>query len=208
MKALIYDIEIVKAIPTSKEPLIEGIEYCGGWHDHANMGISVIGAFDYSENRYRVFCKDNFIEFMELCAESDLLVTFNGLSFDDKVIAATIGAMPNVRPYDLLVEVWAAHGLGPQFRYPSHAGFGLDACCEANFDMNKSGNGALAPVLWQQGKIAQVIDYCLNDVRLTKQLFEAVLLKGEILCPKTRQWIKMRDPYVNTAFAEIAQGAI
>jgi hypothetical protein len=204
MKALIYDIEIIKAIPDRNASPAEGIQYCAGWHDHANMGISTICAYDYADGRYRVFCQDNFDQFMELCAASDLLVTFNGLSFDDKVIAATIGAMPNVRPYDLLVEVWAAHGLGPTFRYPSHAGFGLDACCEANFGTRKSGNGALAPILWQQGKIAQVIDYCINDIKLTKQLFDRVLSVGAITCPKTGKRIEMRDPYANTAFAEIA----
>lgn len=40
MNALIYDIEIVKGIPDKKKTMLEGIEYCAGWEDHANMGIS------------------------------------------------------------------------------------------------------------------------------------------------------------------------
>lgn len=35
----------------------------------------------------------------------------------------------------------------------------------------KSGNGELAPILWQDGKHQQVIDYCLNDVKLLRSLY-------------------------------------
>lgn len=63
---LVYDCEIVKAIPSSKEAPTPGIEYCAGWRDFANMGISVIGAYDYETDRYRVFLEDGFQEFAEL----------------------------------------------------------------------------------------------------------------------------------------------
>lgn len=39
---IIFDCEIEKAIlPKGTEPLTD-IEYCEGWHDIENMGISVI----------------------------------------------------------------------------------------------------------------------------------------------------------------------
>lgn len=56
---LVYDIEIIKAIPQKDSPKKQGIEYCKGWHDHQNMGISVIGAYSFEDDRYRVFTKDN-----------------------------------------------------------------------------------------------------------------------------------------------------
>ena len=37
MGYLIYDLEIVKAIPDRNKPNEPGIEYCAGWDDHANM---------------------------------------------------------------------------------------------------------------------------------------------------------------------------
>lgn len=63
---VIYDIEIIKAVPDRKFPRSEGVEYCAGWDDHAGMGVSVIGAYDYFTGRARVFCKDNFDEFRNL----------------------------------------------------------------------------------------------------------------------------------------------
>lgn len=87
-KIVVFDIEIRQAIPDRREPPMEGVKYCGGWSDHAGMGISVICAYDYSSDRYRTFLKDNFGLFEDLLHESDIVVSFNGLAFDNRVLAA------------------------------------------------------------------------------------------------------------------------
>ncbi|WP_175992395.1 ribonuclease H-like domain-containing protein [Burkholderia vietnamiensis] len=199
--SLIYDLEIAKAILGRGEDRVDGIQYCDGWHDHAGMGISVIGAYDYAESRYRVFCADNIVEFLELCDARAPLVSFNGIGFDDKVINAYAKtaihgsvAMPR-EPfrYDLLAEIWRAAGLDPTFGGNSHTGYGLDATCEVNFGIRKSGNGAHAPIAWQQGRVGEVIDYCLNDIRLTKRLFDHAVVLGEpIVLAKTGASVRLR----------------
>ncbi|RQZ17261.1 hypothetical protein DIE15_12370 [Burkholderia sp. Bp9031] len=196
--SLIYDIEIAKAILGRGETRVDGIQYCDGWHDHAGMGISVIGAYDYAESRYRVFCRDNFEEFFALCADRAPLVSFNGIGFDDKVLACesgfTDGFFPDVTRYDLLAEIWRAAGLDPTFGGNSHTGYGLDATCEVNFGIRKSGNGAHAPIAWQQGRIGEVIDYCINDIRLTKRLFDWAVIHGEeIALAKTGESVRLRS---------------
>jgi len=197
MNAIIYDCEIVNAIPNKDGSQMEHIQYCGGWKDFGNMGISVIGVYDYVEDRARVFCEDNFAEFSTLFHARELAVGFNNIPFDDKLIEATAGLTAfcqKTTRYDLLREVWVAAGLGPDFNFKTHGGFGLDAVCEANFGTKKSGSGAFAPVLWQQGKIGEVIDYCLNDVRLTKQLFDAVMRGDYIKNPKDGSDLTLRLP--------------
>lgn len=183
---LIYDIEIVKAIPPQDDAdRVANIDYCAGWDDHANMGVSVIGAYDYTENRYRVFTKDNFHAFKELVDTHKTIVGFNSIKFDNAVVRACgIVDIPNVKSYDILVEIWKAAGFGTEFNYDTHAGFGLDACCQANFGTRKSGHGAMAPVYWQQGEIGFVIDYCLNDVKLTKDLLDLIMLNSRINDPR------------------------
>lgn len=185
MNCLIYDIEIVKAIPPrGDEPRIDGIEYCAGWHDHANMGVSVIGAFDYVDQRYRVFCRDNFEQFQELVDQREWIVGFNSIAFDNEVVKHEGLSVPVERSYDLLVELWRAAGLGPKFNPKSHGGFGLDAVSAANFGTRKSGNGALAPIDWQFGRIGNVVDYCLNDVLLTKNLLDRVQQGSAVVVPR------------------------
>lgn len=201
MNYLVYDLEIKKAIPPRDGALIEGIDYCSGWSDHANMGISVLCAYSSWDDRYRVFCDDNIAEFVTPASKADLLVGFNNIAFDDAVLretphwAITAEEIPAiVRRYDLLVETWRAAGLGPTFQYPTHAGYGLDAICLSTFNEGKTGNGALAPVDWQRGKVGNVIDYCLADVRLTKKLFEHALNDKPIKSPKGGEYLWLRNP--------------
>jgi len=192
MEALIYDIEIVKAIPNKDGSKLAGIEYCAGWQDHANMGVATLCAYDYKDDRYRVFCKDNLADFIEL-AKDRMPVGFNNIAFDSKVLNA-VTPFDETGQYDLLVEIWAACGLGPTFNFKTHGGFGLDIMCETNFGTKKTGHGALAPVDWQRGNIGAVIDYCLNDIKLTKQLFDEVLAGRDIKNPKGGT-LMLRCPY-------------
>ncbi|MCY3753951.1 MAG: hypothetical protein OXG99_07675, partial [Alphaproteobacteria bacterium] len=178
------DIEIIKAIPPRNGDREPGIEYCGGFEDHENCGVSVICAYDYATGRYRVFMEDNFAEFVALADDpaSMPVIGFNSMSFDDKVLAANELAVTT--NYDLLREMWRSVGLGPEFQYPTHVGFSLDATAKANGLPGKTGHGALAPVQWQLGEIGQVVDYCLEDVRLTKTLIDKVLRYGRLTDPR------------------------
>jgi hypothetical protein len=192
---LIYDCEIKKAILSKTESPIEGIEYCEGWRDFEGMGISCIGAYDYHTDRYRVFCEDNFPEFQALVDSHEVIIGFNSIGFDNPLCAANGIVVPDEKSYDALVEVWLAAGLGPMFRYPSHMGFGLDAICKVNFGLEKSGHGAVAPVQWQRGQIGSVIDYCLNDVKITKRLTDCIEQHGTIKDPTdTKRILTVRRP--------------
>lgn len=195
---VIYDCEIIKAIPPFKqgEERLPDIEYCEGWHDFANMGISVIGMYDYADDRYHVFCKDNFREFFNRVQDAAVVVDFNGFKFDKPLLEANIGEIEFNHHYDILREIWKALGNNPdEFNAGTHSGYGLDMCCAANFGSRKSGHGALAPIDWQRGNIGSVIDYCLNDVRLTKNLLDLIISRGHIINPKdTDRVIRMADP--------------
>src|SRR4030095_9778185 len=197
MNALVYDLEIIKAVPDRNGQRIEGIEYCEGWSDHKNMGISVIGCYDYATERYRTFLKDNFEEFVELARCRPLMVSFNGIGFDNKVIDACGLAAAVTRHaegyYDILRELWIADGLGPEFTYPTHIGYGLNEVATSNFGAKKTGHGATAPIQWQRGEYGKVIDYCLEDVRLTKRCFDRIRHGGGLRSPKDpARFLEMR----------------
>jgi hypothetical protein len=189
---IVYDLAIIKAIP-GKEPRIEGIEYCSGWQDLTNMGVSVIGAYDFAEDRYRVFTKDNWAEFYHLsCDSRNIMAGFNSIPFDNNVLEGSeIVYIQETQCYDLLREIWRGAGLGEQFEYPSHMGYSLDAVAKANGLGGKTGNGALAPIDWQRGNIGTVIDYCLQDVAITAKLIKKVIESNILICPKTGKdlWI-------------------
>jgi len=192
---LIYDVEISSAILGRGERKQEGIKYCQGWKDFVGMGVSTVCCYDYIEDRYRVFCEDNMEEFIKLVKSHDMIVGFNNISFDNNVLAYVLSS-PDTNPvlmkdymdnksYDILVEIWVAAGLSREFHYPSHIGYSLDAMVKANnLATGKTGNGALAPVWYQEGQYGRLIDYCLADVWLTKKLLDKIILDGKLVSPK------------------------
>lgn len=185
---LIYDCEIIKAIRDPKKVDLAHIEYCNGWDDYENMGISVIGVNYITLGLDKVFnhtINTGIKAFQYGLDETDVLVGFNNQSFDDKLLKANGFIIPDtILNYDLLAEIWEGAGLSREFVYPTHAGFGLDAICKANGLGEKSGDGANAAILWQKGKHQEVIDYCENDIRLTRKLFDLIQETGEIKDPR------------------------
>ena len=182
---IIYDCEIIRGIESDTSMREPDIEYCDGWRDFENMGISCIGAYDYAEQRPRLFLKDNFEEFQRLIEDTDYVIGFNNHSFDDKLCAANGLHVPEEKSVDLLALIWGAAGLPTTFQTKEmHAGYGLDACCHANFGIRKTGHGAAAPVQWQRKQFGIVIDYCLNDIRLTKRLADEINNVGVITNPR------------------------
>lgn len=199
---LVYDLEIIKAIPNPKEPLIPNIAYCGGWNDHPAMGISVVCAYDFYEDRYRTFCADNLSSFYDLAKERSCLVSFNGIRFDNEVLRANYPQLlgfdeifPRAKCFDILRECWRALGLNPDNYEPhTHGGLSLDMVCKANIGQRKTGHGEIAPVDWQRGNVGNVIDYCLQDVALTVKLVRLLAQRGFLFHPRTNQRLQLRLP--------------
>lgn len=183
---IVYDIEIAKAIHGRGEKKIKGIEYCGGWQDYENMGVACLCAYDYDEDRYRVFMQDNITQFLELAMDSDVVVGFNSYNFDNKIILAEYGIDLSSNTFDILREVWKSEGLDADiFNMSTHGGYGLDDLAQANFRLKKTGNGAMAPIDFQTGRVGSVIDYCLTDVKLTKMLMDKIIDRGFLVSPKS-----------------------
>jgi hypothetical protein len=179
--AVVYDTEIKKGILKQGEAPIQNIEYCAGWRDFENMGISCLCAHDLKADRIHVFMDDNLGRFGELLSATDLVVTFNGIGFDNRLLEANGIIVPGDKNYDILAEAWKADGLDPtQFKFDTHGGYGLDAFLKANDIPLKTGHGATAPVWWQHGKLGQLISYCLYDVAATVELFRRIE-RGEAL---------------------------
>ncbi|MBE9570096.1 MAG: hypothetical protein IMF11_05690 [Proteobacteria bacterium] len=192
---LVYDIEIKKAILGKDEQPLGGVEYCEGWGDHVGMGVSCVCCYDYADDRYRVFCEDNMHDFVLLIDNREVIVGFNNINFDNKVLACHGGTDPleqktvleylNKRSYDILAEIRAAGG----------GWCGLDAMVKANnLATGKTGNGALAPVWYQAGRIGKLIDYCMADVWLTKKLLDKIIQGDTLTSSKTGQVINIRKP--------------
>jgi len=122
---IIYDCEIFAGIESKPEKRFDDIQYCNGWRDFEGMGLTVVGVYDYWEDRYRVFMEDNFHDFMAmLISQNAPFVGFNSIPFDNQLLRANGFVLDDVNCYDILREVWVAAGLGPEFKISTHTGYG------------------------------------------------------------------------------------
>jgi len=174
MSYLVYDCEILNAIPGGSEGEYDDISYCSGWGDFGGMGISVIGYYraDVHEYGYAIIdgTKSGKKLFRTLVKKLPYVIGFNSRAFDD--VLCRFNDIEIHTTYDLLEEVRAASGQPKQYTPGvTRKGYDLDSLAKANLSKGKSGKGDKSPILWQRGAKEEVIDYCLNDVRLTHELW-------------------------------------
>lgn len=205
MSYLIYDIETQRIPYDGKSEKDPALLYADNWKDYQGLGVSVIGCYSSLLNGFISYAysnigdaSDDIMDFKQFASDHDHIIGFNSQRFDDLVLGAA--GIEIKTTYDLLLECWAASGLDPNYDFPEgddenrkkYGGYKLDILAIANFGRGKIGHGALAPKLWQQGKYMEVIKYCLEDVRLTHELFK-LGLKGKLWHPGTRKFLQLKS---------------
>lgn len=212
MSFLVYDLEILKAIPPANAAeRLAGVNYCNGWDDHTGMGVACICAWEGAAQamvRFADIPGDGLpfpvyrlSAFENLATRASVLVSFNGVRFDNRVLSAHgLAQIPDSKCYDLIIEGWRGQGLDP---YPGADVFAdparrkaysgaLNDYALANLGCGKSGTGDQAPIQWQRGEYERVLNYCALDVELTRDLFELGQLQGWLENPKTGKRAAMR----------------
>lgn len=200
MNALIYDVEIQRCIPdrngtTAEINPVTGQPYlfCDGWHDHKGMGVACVCVWDCLENVPWVFSgsESDIADLNELIQLRQLVIGFNTIGFDNKVLAANRCHIPEWKCFDIYAEVIKAEGL-PADR-PHDGGRSVDHFAAVNFGMQKSAHGAEAPKMFQRGELAALYSYCLRDVMLERRLWMRAI-EGTLIHPRTRQVIELPIP--------------
>ena len=170
MRIIVFDIEI--SIPVE--------EVAGGWEAarRGECGVSAVVLWDSETDRYHIYGEEN----LEACIEhincADLIVTFNGKNFDVPALEGFTGERIEVEHhYDILAEIWTA------LDAKRHKGWGLGKVAFRTIGKMKTDTGEHAPTLAREGRWATLFDYCLNDVALTKDLFEHIQQFGYVNDP-------------------------
>lgn len=186
---IIYDIEIQNLIPDKNKENLPDFKYCGGWDDHFGMGLACAVTYDTARGEFRIFDEFMIDELRKTLTRAETVVGFNILKFDNKVLAAYEISIESGKCYDLLVEIAKGAGTPNDFK-----GLGLNAVCKATLGIEKTGSGADAPILYQRGRLGELHDYCMADVRLTKQLLDKIADCGHVINPRTGKWIRVQRP--------------
>jgi DEAD/DEAH box helicase domain-containing protein len=132
-------------------------------NDPAALDISVICAYDSKTDEYTSYLQEDFPKLWPLLEMTDMFITFNGDHFDIPLLNKYYhGDLSQIKSLDLLKEV--RNSLGRRIK--------LDDLAEATLGKKKIAHGLEAVKWWREGKIDQIIKYCLEDVKITKEIFD------------------------------------
>lgn len=136
----------------------------GGWGNKHLMGISIAVTYSTKLGEYRIYEEDETNELINQLVRADLVVGFNHISFDYEVLLGhtIFDFRDQVRSLDLLVEL--EKKLGHRLK--------LEAVAAASLGTGKTADGLEAIRWWQQGKLAEIAEYCAFDVKVTKCVHE------------------------------------
>lgn len=148
----------------------------GGTSNMDKLGISVLGAYFYSDEKYRAFEESEIPEFEKIIRElahkkHGRVIGFNIAHFDLSVLQPYISwNLKELPSLDLMHDVESSAG----FR------ISLDNLSQNTLSVQKSGDGMQAIRWYKEGKIDEIKKYCLKDVELTKNLYEYGAKSGEV----------------------------
>lgn len=137
-----------------------------GSADPAALSISMVGIYDSKTDSYESFLESELGKLWPILESADILIGYNSEHFDLPLLNKYYhGNLNHIKHVDLLKEIRSS--IGRRMR--------LDQVAEGTLGQKKSGHGLQAITWWKQGEIEKIRKYCLDDVKLTKNLYEYAL---------------------------------
>jgi len=137
-----------------------------GSNDPAALSISLVGIYDYATDSYQSFLETELGKLWPIIEKADMLIGYNSDHFDIPLLNKYYpGDLTKIKSLDLLKEI--KNSLGRRVK--------LDSVAFGTFNKGKSGHGLEAITWWKNGEIDKIRKYCLEDVKITKELYEYAL---------------------------------
>jgi DEAD/DEAH box helicase domain-containing protein len=141
---------------------LRGADEVGGWQNAHLMGIAVAVVFDSLTQEFRAFGEEQADGLLALLRQADLVVGFNIVGFDFKVLSAyDDGTLAQLPVFDILADVRRRLG----FR------ISLAHLAEQTLGAAKSADGLQSLAWVREGRLDLVEEYCRQDVKITADLF-------------------------------------
>ena len=137
-----------------------------GKAEPAALDISVVCIHDSETDSYSSYLQEDLNKLWPIIEKADVLITFNGDHFDIPLLDKYYpGDLKKIKSLDLLKEV--RKSLGHRV--------GLGVIAQGTLNKGKSGHGLEAVEWWKKGEVDKIIKYCLEDVKVTKEVYEYAL---------------------------------
>ena len=134
----------------------------GGWHRADRMGISVAVLYDSVSDSFKTYLEKDIPHLIRDLQTFDLVVGFNNKRFDNRVLSAysvfNLASLPTLDIMEIITN-----RLGYRLS--------LDRLAEHTLGVKKSANGLQALQWYKEGRMEEIINYCRQDVKITRDIF-------------------------------------
>lgn len=150
------------------------------------LDISVVCIYDSETGEYSSFLQEDLPKLWPIIEKAEMIVTFNGDHFDIPLLNKYYnGDLTKIKSLDILKEI--KNSLGHRV--------GLGLVAQATLGTAKSGHGLEAIEWWKKGEIDKIIKYCIDDVKITKDIYEYALKYKKL---KFKDGLEIKDIPLNT----------
>lgn len=137
-------------------------EDVGGWGNIHKMGLAVGVVWDSLDREFFTYEEKDARELVEKLRTADLVVGFNVIGFDYTVLQPYSDFdLQEINTFDMLVDVKKNRG----FR------LSLNHLAQHTLNAEKSADGLVSLQWYKEGKIDKIIEYCKQDVEITRDLY-------------------------------------
>lgn len=136
-----------------------------------DLGVTVVGVYDYATQQKTAFLEKDLNKLFLLLENASYTIGFNNRSFDMQVLQAYYpGDITSFAVFDLCDDVKKILGRR----------LSLNDLASVTLGKKKTGHGLQALELYKEGRWDELIRYCLDDVLLTRDLFDFGVQHGYI----------------------------
>lgn len=161
LKKIVLDLETQKSF-----------QDVGGRGKNHLLKISVCGIYDYTTGKYLTYEEHELPKLAPLLQTADQIIGFNIKDFDFEVLQPYLNFDIFQVPYlDILEEIEKV--LGHRIK--------LELVAQGTLGSGKSGNGLEAILYYRNGRMDLLKKYCLDDVKITRQIYDYALKNGKVL---------------------------
>ncbi|HVM76792.1 MAG TPA: ribonuclease H-like domain-containing protein [Candidatus Paceibacterota bacterium] len=164
-----------------------------GWDNFPALKISVVAAYSYAQDKYFCFEEHEMDNIAELFSTAKTIVGFSMNRYDVPVLnhyfLKTGNGAPNLWEKERVDLLEAIETIMKQR-------ISLSRLAEANLGIKKEHSGKEAITLFKAGKIQELKEYCINDVKLTKELYDLYRAQNFFMMPdrNTGEMVKVAFP--------------
>lgn len=138
------------------------VQEVGGWDNVAQLGISIACAYDSKTDEFLSYRENELKKLIDLCEER-LVIGYNIRGFDLPVMVPYGLDPKKLDVFDIMYDLEAL----TRQRFLK-----LEAVARGTLGTGKSADGLMAVEWWKTGQVQKIIDYCIQDVRVTRDVFQ------------------------------------